>query len=96
MIRAVRKEAEQIAAAEARQKQIDDKNALLAAQTATAQACSVNAVIRGNLAASTMKDMMLSEFMQMEMNNTKRIEDVSALEDTIASTRKEIKDAAGM
>lgn len=96
MIRAIRKEAEQIAANEARLKQIEDDNAIAAAQIATAQACSVNAVIRGNLAATTMKDMMRSEYQQIEMNNAKRTEDVSALNEAIASSRKDIKDAAGV
>ena len=95
MIRAVRKEAEQIAAVEARLRQIEEDNATAAAQIATVQACSVNALIRGNLAATTMKDMMRSEYEQMEMSNAKRSDDVSALKKSIDSSRKDIKDAAG-
>lgn len=95
MLRAVRKEAEQIAAVEARLKQIEEDNATSAAQIATVQACSVNAVMRGNIAASTMKDMMLSENQQIEMSNAKRSDGVSALKKSIDSSRKDIKEAAG-
>ena len=56
----------------------------------------MNAVIRGNLAATTMKVMMRTEYQQMEMNNAKRTEDVLALNEAIASSRKDIKDAAGV
>lgn len=95
MIRAVRKDAEEIAAAEARLKQIEDDNATAAAQLATVQACSTNAVIRGNLAATTMKDMIRSENQQIEMSNAKRSDDLSALQKSIDSSRKDIKEAAG-
>jgi hypothetical protein len=95
MIQAVRREAEQIAAVEARLKQIEEDNATAAAQIATVQACGVNAVIRGNLAATTMKDMMRSENQQMQMSNAKRSDDVSALQKSIDSSRKDIKEAAG-
>jgi hypothetical protein len=95
MIRAVRKEAEQIAAAEARLKQIEEDNATAAAQLASVQACTVNAVIRGNLAATTKRDMIRSENQQIEMSNAKRSDDVSALQKSIDSSRKEIKEAAG-
>ena len=94
-MRAVRKEVEQIAAVEARLKQIEEDNATAAAQIATFQACSVNAVIRGNLAATAMKDMMRSENQQIEMSNVKRSDDVSALQKSIDSSRKDIKEAAG-
>jgi hypothetical protein len=84
-----------MAAVEARLKQIEEDNATAAAQIASVQACSVNAVIRGNLAATTMKDMMRSENQQMEMSNAKRSDDVSALQKSIDSSRKDIKEATG-
>ena len=92
---ALRWEEDQIAAIDARLNHIEELSALGITQVAAAQAGHAAAVIRGNIVANNMKESMRSENEIIEAHHAKRIENVLALKESTALSRKEVKDSAG-
>jgi hypothetical protein len=80
---------------DARANQIEEFTSLGQSQVAAAQAGHAAAVLRGNVAANMMKESLRSENIQMEAHHAKRIDDILALKESTAASRKEVKDSAG-
>ena len=79
----------------ARANQIEDFTSLGQSQVAAAQIGHAAAVLRGNVAANMMKESLRSENTLMEAHHAKRIDDIMALKESTAASRKEVKDSAG-
>ena len=92
---ALRWEEDQIAAINSRLYHIEELSALGITQVAAAEAGHAAAVIRGNIVANNMKESMRSENEILEAHHAKRIENVLALKESTALSRKEVKDSAG-
>ena len=92
---AMRWEDEQIAAINARANQIQELNLLGISQVTNAQIGHKDAVTKGNIVATKMKQYMRSENDIIDANHTRRIEAVLSLKDNTAISRKEVKDSAG-
>ena len=91
----IRWEDEQIAAIDARANQIQELNLLGLSQVASAQIGHKDAVTKGNIVATKMKQYMRSENDIIDANHSRRIEAVLSLKDNTAISRKEVKDSAG-
>lgn len=94
-LQARRWEEEQIAAIDARANQIQELNLLGISQVTNAQIANKNAVEKGNIVATKMKQYMRSENDIIDANHSRRIDAVLSLKDNIAISRKEVKDSAG-
>lgn len=81
---------------DARANQIEELASLGQSQVTAAQAGHAAAVLRGNVAANMMKESIRSENEMMEVHHAKRIDDILALKESTAASRKEVKDSAGM
>lgn len=93
--KALRWEEDQIAAIDARVNHIEELSALGYSQVAAAEAGHAAAMIRGNAVANNMKESMRLENEILEAHHAKRIENVLALKESTALSRKEVKDSAG-
>jgi hypothetical protein len=94
-LEAMRWEEEQRASIDVRANQLHDLNTQNEHQISVAEFAHTNAVVKGNIAAASMKGSMKSQKDVIEADYNRRIEEVLSLKENTEKSRHEVKLSAG-